>query len=145
MSENAVRNWYDAARVPSLDSFIKLTKASPNLISWFLVQVGREDIADIIDAQNSIKNQGETDKFDLYRLIFETQGFSDLLKKVQKLTLRQLWFCSQIKKGCKVTHHDLINTFDVARATAYRDISELMQLGIICKVGRGKNEYYATI
>ena len=48
-----------------------------------MVQVVREDIADIIDDQNSIKNQGETEKFDLYRLIFETQGSGDLLKKVQ--------------------------------------------------------------
>ena len=145
LSEHAIRNWYDAARVPGLDNFIKLTKASPNLINWFLVQVGGEDIADIIDSQNFMKNENEADEFDLYRLIFETEGSSHLLKKVQKLTLRQLWFYSQIKKGCKVTHHDLINTFDVARATAYRDISELMQLGLICKVGCGKNEYYATI
>jgi len=145
LSEHAVRNWYNAVRVPSLESFIKLTKASPSLINWFLVQVGRVDLADTIDAQNTARNQDDVDEFDIYRLIFETQGSGDLLRKVQKLTLRQLWFYSRIKKGHKINHHDLINIFDIARATAYRDISELCQLDLICKVGRGKDEYYAAL
>jgi hypothetical protein len=145
LSEHAVKNWYNAVRVPSLDNFIKLTKASPALINWLLIQVDREDLANIIDAHSAFKNQSKADTFDLYRLIFETQGSGYLLKKVQKLTMRQLWFYSQIKKGHKINHHDMTNVFGIARATAYRDISELCQLSLICKVGRGKDEYYTAL
>jgi len=145
-SEHAVRNWYDAAREPSLDNFIALTKASPSLIEWFLDQVGREDLAHLIQKQNQAeKPHLMTDDFDLIRLIFETKDPSQILKKMQKLTLRQLWFYAQIKGGRQLCVKDLIYIFGVSRATAYRDIDELVKLDLLCRVGQGQNEYYAAL
>lgn len=145
-SEHAIRNWYDAAREPSLDNFIALTKASPRLIEWFLNQVEREDLAHLIQKQNQAeKLHLMTPNLDIARLIFETKDSSQTLKKMQKLTLRQLWFYAQIKGGRKLCVKDLIYVFDVSRATAYRDIDGLLQLGLICRVGRRQNEYYVAL
>ena len=145
-SEHAVRKWYDAAREPSIENFISLTKASPRLIEWFLNQVGREDLAQLIQKQNQA-NKSSVVMHDVHldRLIFETSHPSQTLIKMQKLTLRQLWFYSGIKEGHKLSPHDLISNFGIGRATAYRDIKELCELGLICKIGSDRNEYYTVM
>ncbi|MGY0398726.1 MAG: hypothetical protein ACWIPH_02055 [Ostreibacterium sp.] len=145
-SEHAVRNWYDAAREPSIENFISLTKASPRLVKWFLGQVGREDLTQLIQKQNRAAESRSIHRdLDIANLIFETEGSCDLLVKLQKLTLRQLWFYTQIKDGRKLCAKDLILVFNISRATAYRDIDELVKLSLLCRVGQGKLEYYTTL
>ena len=82
---------------------------------------------------------------DISNLIFEMEGSCDLLVKLQKLTLRQLWFYTQIKNGRKLCAKDLILVFDISRATAYRDIDELVKMSLLCRVSQGKSEYYTTL
>jgi len=82
---------------------------------------------------------------DIANLIFETEGSCDLLIKLQKLTLRQFWFYTQIKNGRKLCAKDLILVFDVSRATAYRDIDALVRKSLLCRVGQGKAECYTTL
>ncbi len=145
-SHHAIRNWYDAQRAPGLGNFIHLTKASPRLIEWFLDKVGRGDLAQLIQAQNQAEKQGrDNSSFDISCLIFETESSDVLLKKMQKLTLRQLWFYAKIKQGDKLQAHDLVYVFGVGRATAYRDIDGLLKCGLLCRVGTGRDEYYAAL
>ena len=145
-SEHAVRNWYDAAREPSIENFISLTKASPRLVEWFLSEVGREDLTQLIQKQNQAAGSHPIHRdLDIANLIFETEGSCDLLVKLQKLTLRQLWFYTQIKNGRKLCAKDLILVFSVSRATAYRDIDELVKMSLLCRVSQGKSEYYTTL
>lgn len=145
-SEHAVRNWYDAAREPSIENFISLTKASPRLVEWFLSEVGREDLTQLIQKQNQAAGTHPIHRdLDIANLIFETKGSCDLLVKLQKLTLRQLWFYTQIKNGRKLCAKDLILVFNVSRATAYRDIDELVKMSLLCRIGQGKCEYYSVL
>ena len=137
-----VKTWCEGRKTPNLENFIRLSQIYPKLVEWFLLQVGREDLVDMIKAQNTIEDRYD---FELVRLIFETENPSHILKKMQKLTLRQLWFYSGISKGHKLNPHDLIINFDISRATAYRDIDGLLQLGLICSVGEGHDKYYATL
>lgn len=145
-SEHAVRNWYDATREPSIENFISLTKASPRLVEWFLSEVGREDLTQLIQKQNQATGSHSIHRdLDIANLIFETDGSCDLLVKLHKLTLRQLWFYTQIKDGRKLCAKDLVLVFSVSRATAYRDIDELVKMSLLCRVGQGKSEYYTTL
>ena len=145
-SHHAIRNWYDAQRAPSLENFINLTKASPRLIEWFLEKIGKPDLAQLIQIQNRARRQSlKPWDFDLLRLIFETKNSGDLLIKMQKLTLRQLWFYAQVKQGHKLQAHDLVILFGIGRATAYRDIDELITLGLLTRLGKKPDEYYVAL
>ena len=130
-SQFTVRNWYNATREPAIGNFIYLAKVSPRLIEWFLNQVGKEDLAYLLKRQN--QNKSSIKKHSLYfkYLIFETVAKKHDLIKMQKLTLRQLWFYTGIKDGEELNHHDLMKNFGVSRATAYRDISRLRKFGLI--------------
>ena len=145
-SEHDIRNWFDAAREPSIENFISLTKVSPRLVEWFLNEVGREDLTQLIQKQNqAIGSHPIHRDLDIANLIFETEGSCDLLAKLQKPTLRQLWFYTQIKNGRKLCAKDLILVFNVSRATAYRDTDELVKKNLLCRVSQGKAEDYTTL
>jgi len=146
LSTHAIRNWYEAQRVPSLESFIHLTKASPKLVEWFLRKADQNALADIFIARNSAeKSDTPISNSKLNRLVFETKNSTDILKTMQKLKLRQLWFYGQIQQGEILRVHDLMYAFDVPRATAYRDIEELIAFNLICSVGEGHARYYAAM
>ena len=108
--------------------------------------MGREDLAQLIQKQNHAAGAHPIRRdLDSTILIFEMEGSCDLLVKLQKLTLRQLWFYTQIKNGRKLCVKDLILVFDISRATAYRDINELVKISLLCRVSQGKSEYYTTL
>ena len=146
LSHHAVRNWYDGCRAPGLGNFMQLTKASPKLVEWFLRRTGHDGLADIMQAQ---KQAARTDEipgdFDPLCLIFETENSNTLLRKMQKLTLRQLWFYTKIKQGHKLQAHDLVYIFGLGRATAYRDIDGLLKCGLLCRAGKKPDEYYMVL
>ncbi len=145
-SSHAIKNWYEGSRTPSLENFILLTRASPNLLKWFLRQTDYADLADIMKAhEGAAKMKNSTSDFEVFSLNFETENSDNTLKKMQKLTLRQLWFYAKIKQGRKFKAHDIVRTFDVGRATAYRDIEELVKLNLICKIGKGDRAYYIAL
>lgn len=145
-SEHAVRNWYDAARQPYIENFIALTKASPRLIEWFLEAVGREDLSELIQQQNRAAKQCTSNEgWDVMSLIFETHNICEPILKMQKMSLRQLWFFVQIKNGRKLHAKDLVFMFGISRSTAYRDIQGLVDLNLICSVRQGRCEYYTVL
>ena len=146
LSTHAIRNWYEAQRVPSLKSFIHLTKASPKLLECVLRKADQNALEDIFIARNSAeKSDTPISNSKLNRLVFETKNSTDILKTMQKLKLRQLWFYGQIQQGEILRGHDLMHAFDVPRATAYRDIEELIAFNLICSVGEGHARYYAAM
>lgn len=146
LSRHAVRNWYEGCRVPSLENFMLLTEASPKLVEWFLRRTGHDGLADIMQAQRqAVKTDEIPAGFDPFCLIFETESSAAMLRKMQKLTLRQLWFYTKIKQGHKQQAHDLVSVFGIGRATAYRDIDGLLKCGLLCRAGMGRDEYYAVL
>lgn len=146
LSPHAIRNWYNGQREPSLENFIHLTKASQKLIEWFLRRVDHNVLADAINAQSILLQSDKKPLFlDIKRLIFETKSSTDMLRKMQTLKLRQLWFYAQIQKGEILRAADIMHIFEISRSTAYRDIEELLDLNLICSVGEGHARYYTAL
>lgn len=59
------------------------------IVEWFLNEVGREDLTQLIQKQNKAAAVHPSRRdVDIVNLIFETEGSCDLLVKLQKLTLR---------------------------------------------------------
>lgn len=107
---------------------------------WFLDQ-SNNDVIEI--TYNQSENMDEnTPDLDIFCLNFETPHFNIDLKTMQKLKLRQLWFYARVLKSEDVGIQDLINNFNVSRATAYRDIEELESFGLIV---RDQNDHYAPL
>jgi predicted transcriptional regulator len=140
LSPSTIKTWYEGRKLPSLENFITLTKTYPDLQKWFLDQ-SNNDVIEI--TYNQSENMDEnTPDLDIFCLNFETPHFNIDLKTMQKLKLRQLWFYARVLKSEDVGIQDLINNFNVSRATAYRDIEELESFGLIV---RDQNDHYAPL
>jgi predicted transcriptional regulator len=132
---STVKGWYEGRKVPTLENFIKLTQAYPELSDWFSQQIQ--------SAENKGKNSSKSASIlDIFCLNFETPHLNIDLKAMQKLKLRQLWFYARVLKSEDIGIQDLISNFNVSRATAYRDIEELESFGLMIK---NQNDYYIAM
>lgn len=138
LSPSTIKTWYEGRKLPSLENFIKLTQAYPELSDWFLQQIQ--------SAENKGKNSSKNAPIlDVFCLNFETPHFNIDLKAMQKLKLRQLWFYARVLKNEDVGIQNLMNNFSVSRATAYRDIEELESFNLIYKDQNNHYKYYAPL
>ena len=60
----------------------------------------------------------------------------------RQLSIRQVWFYGELKKGNSPGLTDLIRFWDIGEATAKRDLSDLVRLGLIRFVGTKRSGYY---
>lgn len=130
-----VKGWYEGRKIPTLENFIKIAQAYPELSHWFLKQIQ----STMNEDKNASKN---TAILDIFCLNFETPYFNIDLKAMQKLKLRQLWFYARVLKNEGVSIQDLISNFNISRATAYRDIEELEHLNLIFKAKNYEYDRY---
>jgi|GEM_PF-1845896 len=134
LSPSTIKTWYEGRKLPSLENFIILTKAYPDLQKWFFDQSNNDAINIKYNHQNQSESMDKnTPDLDIFCLNFETQHFNIDLKAMQKLKLRQLWFYARVLKSESVGIQDLTSNFNISRATAYRDIEELEHLNLIFK------------
>jgi hypothetical protein len=146
LSPHAIKNWYEGRKVPSLENFICLTKASPGLVEWFLRQTKNDDLADLLSAQIKAAKVGSPPlKFEFYSINFDTIKTKKNLDILQNLNQRQMCFYSQVRQGRKPTAHDMTNFWNIGIATAKRDIAGLIDAGLICFVGPKRTGYYAAL
>jgi predicted transcriptional regulator len=134
LSPSTIKTWYEGRKLPSLENFIILTKAYPDLQKWFFDQTNNDAINIKYNHQNQSESMDkDTPDLDVFCLNFETPHFNIDLKAMQKLKLRQLWLYARVLKSESVGIQDLINNFNISRATAYRDIEELEHFNLIFK------------
>jgi len=146
LSPHAIKNWYEGRKVPSLENFILLTKASPRLVEWLLRQTKNDDLADILSAQIKSLKAGRTPlEFEFYSINFDTLKSKKNIDILQNLNQRQMCFYSQVRQGCNPTAHDMTDFWNIGIATAKRDIAGLVDAGLICFVGSKRNGYYAAL
>jgi len=139
-----VKNWYQGKSAPNLSHFISLTSMSPSLMCWFLRTTGYLDLARRLELKTKGNPPliGDTE-FQFYGIIFDIKNIPDGLKILQSLNQRQIWFYAEVFKGNRPSARNLSAFWAIGLATARRDISHLIQVGLIHFSGARKNGGYA--
>ena len=101
------------------------------------------DLAEHLDqAQHQEKENKIAEKIEVISIIFDTSDPASTLDLVRQLSIRQVWFYGELKKGNSPGLIDLIRFWDVGEATAKRDLSDLARLGLVRFVGTKRSGYY---
>ena len=142
--------WHRARNAPRAAHLLELAKRYPNILRIILELIGRNDVWELcvmhaIPEKMLVENSGRwpskliyTDKSVSINVIVSTQIG-------QKLNQRQLWFLGQLQQGYKVSNSKLISVWKISSRTAYRDISELVKVGMVKRTGTKKIGYYKLV
>ncbi|MGE3623071.1 MAG: hypothetical protein AB7H77_04250 [Bdellovibrionales bacterium] len=139
-----IKSWYEGRNVPNLSHFLELCVNAPIFLSAILKAIGHADLAKQLDLSQAqagvIENPGE---IEVYSISFDTINSAECLDLVRQLSIRQVWFYGEIRKGNRPSIEDLIRFWAVGEATAKRDLSDLVRLGLIRFVGSRRNGHYS--
>ena len=78
-------------------------------------------------------------------VIFRKSEFTEEFLDGLNLNERQKKVVRFIKNGVKITRSEYENMFNISERTANRELSDLVNLCIFEKIGRGPNIYYAPL
>lgn len=141
---NTIKNWYNGRNVPHLSHFLELCVSDPVFLCAILRQIGHEVLAVHLElSQAPEKEAGESVSLEVYSIIFDPINGGEALDLIRQLNIRQVWFYGELKNGRATSMGDLMRFWDVGEATAKRDLSELVRLGLIRHVGAKRNGYYS--
>lgn len=105
--------------------------------------IGYADLAEYIEQRQRQENENKnTGKIEVISIIFDTNDSANTLDLIRQLSIRQVWFYGELKKGNSPSLIDLIRFWDVGEATAKRDLSDLARMGLIRFVGTKRSGYY---
>lgn len=138
-----IKSWYQGQNVPNLSHFLELCANAPEFLSAILKAIGYDDLAEHLEqAQRQKKGNENTEKIEIISIIFDTDDSAKTLDLVRQLSIRQVWFYGELKKGSRPCIEDVIRFWGVGEATAKRDLSDLTRLGLIRFVGTRRSGYY---
>jgi len=138
-----IKSWYEGRNVPNLTHFLELCVNAPEFLSAILNAIGYDDLAEKLERDQCQKNGHEnTQKIEIISIIFDTDDSAKTLDLVRQLSIRQVWFYGELKKGSRPNIEDVIRFWGVGEATAKRDLSDLARLGLIRFVGTRRSGYY---
>lgn len=134
-----VWNWYNGLNTPSLANLILLAGSYPSMIKALLRILGRIDIWEgyerqVMMSETELKKYEISQKNEFYSDIFVGMNLSFNIK----LNQRQLWFIKRLQLGLDVKTLNIVKFWNVSARTAERDISVLINYGIIKFVGSKK-------
>jgi hypothetical protein len=138
-----IKSWYEGQNVPNLSHFLELCANAPEFLSAILKAIGYIDLA--VHLEQRQRQEGENknaEKIEVISIIFDTNDSASTLDLIRQLSIRQLWFYGELKKGNSPSLIDLIRFWDVGEATAKRDLSDLARLGLVRFVGAKRSGYY---
>lgn len=138
-----IKSWYEGRNVPNLSNFLQLCVNAPEFFSAVLKSIGYHDLARHLDSTQQRKESIEpSQQIQVYSINFDTMDAASALDLVRQLSIRQVWFYAELKKGNRFGVDDVIRFWDVGEATAKRDLSDLVRLGLIHFVGSRRNGFY---
>lgn len=138
-----IKSWYEGQNVPNLSHFLELCANAPEFLSAIMKAIGYADLAEYIEQRQRQENENKnTGKIEVISIIFDTNDTASTLDLIRQLSIRQLWFYGELKKGNSPGLIDLIRFWDVGEATAKRDLSDLARLGLVRFVGTKRSGYY---
>jgi len=139
-----IKNWYAGRNVPHLSHFLELCGCDPVFLCAVLRQIGHEALAVYLELSRTPDQEAnEGVSLEVYSIIFDPINGGKSLDLVRQLNIRQVWFYGELKNGHATSLTDLMRFWDVGEATAKRDLSELVRLGLIRHVGAKRNGYYS--
>lgn len=142
LNPRIVRNWYEGRNIPSLSNFLRLISCSPSLMKSFLELTESVQGTRYVEA---VKTDSISRANNNYGDISVTINVTLNRKTLLKLNQRQLWFYGFLQKGAPVSAEDIANIWDINIRTARRDISQLIELGLIEFIGAPKNGRYMPV
>lgn len=81
------------------------------------------------------------------KVIFRSSGKAIVISEIEKLGVelndRQKEGVKVIFEKGKITNADYAKMFEISRNTTTNDLSDLIEKGLIKRVGRGRGSYYA--
>ena len=89
----------------------------------------------VLDSINKVK-----DTITRLGFVSKTKGAGQI-----ELTPRQVKILEKIKENGKITNRDLRSMFNISRQAILKEISKLVEVGIIKLVGKGRGAYYVAI
>lgn len=138
-----IKSWYEGQNVPNLSHFLELCANAPEFLSAIMKAIGYADLAEYIEQRQRQENENKsTGKIEVISIIFDTNDSASTLDLIRQLSIRQVWFYGELKKGGSPSLIDLIRFWDVGEATAKRDLSDLARLGLIRFVGAKRSGCY---
>lgn len=138
-----IKSWYEGQNVPNLSHFLELCMNAPEFLSAIMKAIGYADLAEYIEQRQRQENENKsTGKIEVISIIFDTNDSASTLDLIRQLSIRQVWFYGELKKGSSPGLIDLIRFWDVGEATAKRDLSDLARLGLVRFVGTKRSGYY---
>lgn len=137
-----IRNWYEGNNAPNCRHFVLLARTSPSLVAKFLTMTGYNDILN-----TAWKTGHEFDQEDAgFRQIYSDNSVTINVTAPRKiaslLNHRQLWFLGRLQQGWLPTASDIELSWCVNIRTARRDISGLVDLGLVRFEGARKTGWY---
>ena len=139
----SIKSWYGGQNVPNLSHFLQLCMSAPEFLAAILKIMGYSDLArHLIQTEKRRKALKVVPTIEVYSINFDTIGSADVLDVVRQLSIRQVWFYSQLKKGRRYGADDIVDFWAVGQATAKRDIADLSRLGLIRYIGSKRKGYY---
>jgi len=139
-----IKNWYAGRNVPHLSHFLELCVSDPVFLCAILRQTGYDILAGQLELSRTPDQEAnEGVSLEVYSIIFDPINGEKSLDLVRQLNIRQVWFYGELKNGHATSMNDLMCFWDVGEATAKRDLSELIRLGLIRHVGSKRNGYYS--
>ena len=145
INPRTVKNWYEGRCAPNLENFIALARTSTELVECFLELIGRVELSTLPRLETHTMESDKNLEFEHYKVIYDTiirEGNYDVIKNLNQ---RQMWFYSEVRQLRKPTASDVASYWNVGRATARRDIANVIKLNLVYFVGSRRNGHYALI
>ena len=146
----SIKHWYTARHVPSSAHLLVLARSSPSILKFVLEQIGGSDLVEAFGLLSSRDSEDQKSTVPLPRGGIYTDNIVSInvempLHLIGKLNCRQLWFLAMLRQGHAPKAEDLAIVCKTDIRTARRDISNLIQLGLIYFVGARKNGRYLLL
>lgn len=144
---HTINKWCQAVNAPKSAHLLMLAASYPQVLKNVLEMIGRGDVWELCLAENIPDRMRPVPGRQLNGKQFYRDKFVPInvivdLEIAIKLNQRQLWFVGQLQHGKRLKADDIVSQWWVNRKTAKRDISSLVEYGVIRYNGARKNGFY---
>jgi DNA-binding MarR family transcriptional regulator len=145
VSRHTARNWYTGKNLICSRQLVLLAQRSDairNLLFSLSTSELDQSSATAVPTSRSFDRQSHPVKSDNS----QNEPINDPIKfSSDGVNARQQWFLDQISGSPRITAGDIIQVWNVAPATAKRDIADLRRRGMIVRIGSRKSGRYIAV
>lgn len=145
-----ISKWYQARNAPKSSHLIVLAAMYPAVIRGLLELLGFvENCKDTHECtcwtEGELVTPRKANTVGVYGDISVNLDLSIPISLACNLNIRQLWFLNNLQIGLRTNAPDIAKIWKISLRTSKRDLSRLMELGLIKFTGTKKTGYYSLI